>query len=106
MGCPPAAAGDVAGGAVRAGFEPIGIFVDSFQTHGVHARAARLAAAGVITEERPGTYVFADHQQVVIRSCRAHDVALSVASTVVSRAVAGQVVLDAGTKSLGRETQP
>jgi D-serine deaminase-like pyridoxal phosphate-dependent protein len=67
---------------------------------------AMLSATGPVTEERPGTYVFGDRQQVAIGSCRDADVALTVASTVVSRAVPGQLVLDAGTKCLGRETQP
>jgi D-serine deaminase-like pyridoxal phosphate-dependent protein len=63
------------------------------------------SAVEPVNEERPGTYVFGDRQQVAIDSCAPAEVALVVATTVVSRAVAGQLVVDAGTKSLGRETQ-
>ncbi len=67
---------------------------------------ALLSAAEPVNEERPGTYVFGDRQQAAIGSCAPSEVALVVATTVVSRAVPGQLVVDAGTKSLGRETQP
>jgi D-serine deaminase-like pyridoxal phosphate-dependent protein len=53
-----------------------------------------------ITEERPGTYVFNDRQQVVLGSCRAEDVAATIAATVVSTTVDGQAVIDAGSKAL------
>lgn len=54
-----------------------------------------------VTEERPGTYVFNDRQQVALGAAEAPQVALAVAATVVSTAVPGQVVVDSGTKSLG-----
>lgn len=54
-----------------------------------------------VTEERPGTYVFNDRQQVRLGVAGPGHVALVVAATVVSTAVAGQVVIDAGSKSLG-----
>lgn len=60
---------------------------------------------GVATEVRPGVYVFNDAQQLEMGHCGFADIALTVASTVVSRRPAphggGQVVLDAGTKVLG-----
>ena len=59
-----------------------------------------------VTEERPGTYVFYDRIQVTLGSCREEDVALFVAATVVSRSVTGQFVIDAGAKSLARDTAP
>ncbi len=83
----------------RAGVEPRVVSAGSTPT-------ALLSARDVVTEERPGTYVFQDRQQVAIGSCTPADVALTVASTVVSRSVPGQVVVDAGTKCLGRESQP
>lgn len=61
------------------------------------------SAAYPVTEERPGTYVFNDRQQVALGSAVESDVALAVAATVVSTAVPGQVVVDAGSKSLGSD---
>jgi len=56
-----------------------------------------------VTEERPGTYVFNDRQQVRLGVAGPDQVALVVAATVVSTAVPGQVVIDAGSKSLGSD---
>lgn len=66
---------------------------------------ARLSARDDITEERPGTYVFGDRQQVMLGAHRAESVALFVAGTVVSSAD-GQVVLDAGAKALAKDRHP
>lgn len=106
--------GQAARDAARDEVEGLAMAVDSLRAAGIEARVvsagstptALLSADGLVTEERPGTYVFGDRQQVAIGSCQASDVALTVASTVVSRAVDNQVVIDAGTKCLGRETQP
>ena len=56
-----------------------------------------------ITEVRPGTYVYNDRTTAQIGACNWDDCALTVLATVVSTAVPGQVVIDAGTKALGRE---
>jgi D-serine deaminase-like pyridoxal phosphate-dependent protein len=56
-----------------------------------------------VTELRPGTYVYNDRTTAAIGACGWDDCALSVLATVVSTAVPGQAVIDAGTKSLGRE---
>lgn len=56
-----------------------------------------------VTELRPGTYVFNDRTTAEIGACTWDDCALTVLATVVSTAVSGQAVIDAGTKSLGRE---
>jgi D-serine deaminase-like pyridoxal phosphate-dependent protein len=56
-----------------------------------------------VTEFRPGTYVYNDRTTAAIGACAWEDCALTVLSTVVSTAVPGQAVIDAGTKSLGRE---
>ncbi len=56
-----------------------------------------------MTEIRPGTYVFNDRTTAMIGACDSNDCALTVLATVVSTAVDGQAVIDAGTKSLGRE---
>jgi D-serine deaminase-like pyridoxal phosphate-dependent protein len=85
--------------------------VTSLDKHGLTARTvsagstptAVLSARGVVTEERPGTYVFGDRQQVVIGSCDPGDVAAVIASTVVSTAIPGQFALDAGAKTLAKD---
>jgi D-serine deaminase-like pyridoxal phosphate-dependent protein len=64
---------------------------------------AILSAAGQVNEIRPGTYVFGDRQQIVLGAVPADGVALSVATTVVSTAVPGQVVVDAGAKTLTKD---
>lgn len=60
---------------------------------------------GAATEVRPGVYIFNDAQQLEMGHCGFADIALTVASTVVSRRPhaqgGGQAVLDAGTKVLG-----
>ena len=56
-----------------------------------------------VTEFRPGTYVYNDRTTAAIGACAWDECALSVLATVVSTAVPGQAVIDAGTKALGRE---
>ena len=56
-----------------------------------------------VTEMRPGTYVYNDRTTAEIGACEWDDCAFTVLATVVSTAVPGQAVIDAGTKSLGRE---
>jgi D-serine deaminase-like pyridoxal phosphate-dependent protein len=56
-----------------------------------------------VTEMRPGTYVYNDRTTAVIGACAWEDCALTVLATVISTAVPGQAVIDAGTKALGRE---
>lgn len=56
----------------------------------------------VLTEVRPGVYVFGDAQQVELGTCALTDVALTCRSTVVSHA-GGRLVLDAGSKALGAD---
>ncbi len=57
----------------------------------------------VITEIRPGEYVFGDLNNARLGACGEDDIALFVAGTVVSDWVADQVILDVGTKALSRE---
>jgi D-serine deaminase-like pyridoxal phosphate-dependent protein len=52
------------------------------------------------TEHRAGTYIFNDRMQVACGAARPEDVALTVYSTVVSRAGADRGILDAGSKTL------
>ena len=63
---------------------------------------ASLTDTSVVTELRPGVYVFSDAQQLELGTCPARDVALTAASTVVSRS-GRRVVLDAGSKVLGAD---
>jgi D-serine deaminase-like pyridoxal phosphate-dependent protein len=56
-----------------------------------------------VTEMRPGTYVYNDRGTAEIGACTNDEVALTILATVVSNAVPGQAVVDAGTKGLGRE---
>lgn len=56
-----------------------------------------------VTEMRPGTYIYNDRTTALIGACSWDDCALGVLATVVSTAVPGQAVIDAGTKALGRE---
>jgi D-serine deaminase-like pyridoxal phosphate-dependent protein len=56
-----------------------------------------------LTEIRPGTYAYNDRITQQTGACSWDDCALTVLATVVSTAVPGQAVIDAGAKSLGRE---
>jgi D-serine deaminase-like pyridoxal phosphate-dependent protein len=58
---------------------------------------------GGVTEFRPGTYVYNDRTTAEIGACSWDDCALTILATVVSTAIPGQAVIDAGTKALGRE---
>jgi D-serine deaminase-like pyridoxal phosphate-dependent protein len=60
-------------------------------------------AFDAVNEFRPGTYIFNDRTTAAISACEWHDCAYSVLATVVSTAVAGQAVVDAGAKALFRE---
>ena len=68
--------------------------------------AWRMHEGGGVTEVRPGTYVYNDRATVEIGACGWEDCALTVLATVISTAVPGQAVVDAGSKALGREPMP
>jgi D-serine deaminase-like pyridoxal phosphate-dependent protein len=55
------------------------------------------------TEIRPGTYVFYDASSLSARLCAEEDCALRVLTTVVSTAVPGQCVIDAGSKTFSSD---
>ena len=65
-------------------------------------RAPRPSA---VTEERPGTYVFGDRQQLALGSQQQEGCAAWIAATVVSSRN-GRVVIDAGSKALTGERPP
>ena len=64
------------------------------------------AAVGRVTEMRAGTYLLGDRQQVAIGAIPADALAAHVIATVVSTAVPGQVVIDAGAKALTKARAP
>ncbi|HEX5726817.1 MAG TPA: alanine racemase, partial [Longimicrobiaceae bacterium] len=56
-----------------------------------------------LTEVRPGTSIFNDRTTAEIGACAWAECAYSVLATVVSTAVPGQAVVDAGSKALAKE---
>jgi D-serine deaminase-like pyridoxal phosphate-dependent protein len=58
------------------------------------------------TEVRPGTNIFNDRTTFEVGACNWEQVAYSVLATVVSTAVPGQAVVDAGAKALARDPLP
>lgn len=63
------------------------------------------AETSVVTEQRPGVYVFNDAQQLELESCDWEDISLTVRTTVVS-ARGNRVIVDAGSKALGADKAP
>lgn len=59
-----------------------------------------VAGETVVTERRPGTYIYNDRFQVQMGAASWDDCALAVLAAVVSRPTAKRIVLDAGSKSL------
>jgi len=53
-----------------------------------------------LTEIRPGTYIYNDRNTLAGNYCELEDCAAQILATVVSNAVPGKVVVDAGTKTL------
>jgi len=84
---------------------------DALSAVGVEARiisagstpTALGAAVDPVTEARPGTYLLGDRIQVALGGSPPDGVAVAIASTVVSTAVPGQVVIDAGAKTLTKD---
>ncbi|MGB8860451.1 MAG: alanine racemase [Ilumatobacteraceae bacterium] len=79
-----------------AGFEPSVLSAGSTPT-------AFHSARQPVTDERPGTYVFQDAQQVTLGIAAMSDVALVVAATVVASHTDGRFVLDSGSKALAAD---
>jgi D-serine deaminase-like pyridoxal phosphate-dependent protein len=97
----PAAAGEAAALAVAAdGLAACGL--EAGVRSGGSTPSAACTDASVVTELRPGVYVFSDAQQVTLGACPPERVALVAAATVVS-ARRDAVVLDAGSKVLGAD---
>ncbi|PVG82003.1 amino-acid racemase [Nocardioides gansuensis] len=88
------------GAAVRS-FDGVGITAEVVSAGSTPTVA--FATGGVITEIRPGEYVFCDLNNTRLGACEEDQIALFVAATVVSDWVPDQVILDVGTKAMGRE---
>ena len=58
----------------------------------------------VVTEYRPGTYIYMDRYQVGKGAATADDCALTVLATVVSHPTTTRAILDAGSKALTSDT--
>jgi D-serine deaminase-like pyridoxal phosphate-dependent protein len=89
--------------AVR-GFGDVGLTADVVSAGSTPTVA--FSTGGPITEIRPGEYVFCDLDNTRLGACQEDDIALFTAATVVSDWVPDQVILDVGTKALGREGNP
>lgn len=84
--------------------------LDSLAVQGITARvvsggstpSAEFADPSVLTEYRPGVYVFGDAQQWELGTVDPATIALTVVATVVAR-FEGRVVADAGSKALGAD---
>lgn len=95
--------------------QTLGGALDALQRRGLEARVVSGGSTPMLfrshevkglTEIRPGTYVYNDRTTAVVGACAMEQCALTVLATVVSTSVAGQAVIDAGTKALGREPLP
>lgn len=64
------------------------------------------AAIAPVNEIRAGTYLLGDRQQWALGAVPGDGIAVAVAATVVSAAVGGQVVIDAGAKTLTKDVAP
>ena len=89
--------GRTAQACARAGVEIREISVGSTPTAGA------VRGAAVVTEMRPGTYVFQDVQQMRLGVARERDCAATVLATVVARPWEDRFVIDAGSKCLSSD---
>jgi len=88
---------EAAGSLRAAGVEPSVVSAGSTPT-------AFDSARGAVTEERPGTYVFGDRQQVALGSIAPDAPAAVIAARVVSvNTAARRFVIDAGAKTLTKD---
>jgi D-serine deaminase-like pyridoxal phosphate-dependent protein len=97
---------DVAGWleAARAACRHAGVEVPEISSGGTpdlfHAHEQNL-----VTEYRPGTYIYSDRAQVAHGHGTFEDCALRIVATVVSRPAADRCIIDAGSKTLSSDTQ-
>jgi D-serine deaminase-like pyridoxal phosphate-dependent protein len=88
--------------ALRAGAEAAGLVVHTISAGSTPLLWRSHEIAG-LTELRAGTAVYFDRTSVVGGVCTVPECAATILATVVSTAVPGQAVVDAGVKALGRE---
>ena len=96
--------------AARDEHDALSIAVASLADHGIVARivsggstpSLEFADSSVLTEVRPGVYVFGDAQQWELGTSDPAAIALSVIATVVSRSP-DHLILDSGSKVLGAD---
>jgi D-serine deaminase-like pyridoxal phosphate-dependent protein len=87
--------------------------VSSFEQHAIPVRivsggstpSLEFANSSVLTEVRPGVYVFGDAQQWELGTIDPRDIALTALATVVSRSP-DHLILDSGSKVLGADRGP
>jgi D-serine deaminase-like pyridoxal phosphate-dependent protein len=100
---------DHQGAALKAVGELIAQTIELWAQHGLKASivsggstptAYQSHLIGHITEIRPGTYIFNDMNTADGGFCALDDCAARVIATVISDAVPGQIVIDAGSKTL------
>lgn len=96
-GAPKAAADEVEALAAVSGERP-----DRYILSAGSTPTTSLSSIAPVNEQRPGTYVFGDFQQVRIGEFPARRVAAGVIATVISRA-GGRVILDSGAKILTKD---
>jgi D-serine deaminase-like pyridoxal phosphate-dependent protein len=105
---------DAVAGAATDEVEALTIAADGLRHHDIEplvrsagsTPTALGAASGPVTEIRAGTYLLGDRTQVALGGSPPDGVAIAVAATVVSTAVDGQFVLDAGAKTLTKDLPP
>jgi D-serine deaminase-like pyridoxal phosphate-dependent protein len=93
--------------------EALSIAAASLADHGIQPRiisggstpSLEFVGSSVLTEVRPGVYVFGDAQQWELGTTSPASIALTVLATVVSRSP-GRIILDSGSKVLGADRGP
>ncbi|HWA96599.1 MAG TPA: D-TA family PLP-dependent enzyme [Terracidiphilus sp.] len=92
--------------------EQLGETLDALAQHGLHAEtvsggstptAMQSHLVAGLTEIRPGTYLFNDRNTIGVGACTLADCALRVIATVVSVAVPGRAIVDAGSKTFSSD---
>jgi D-serine deaminase-like pyridoxal phosphate-dependent protein len=102
---------DAIAGAAADEVRSLGVAVDLLRAAGIEPQVisagstptALGAAAGPVNEIRAGTYLLGDRTQVFLGASPPDGVAMAIGATVVSTAVDGQVVIDAGAKTLTKD---
>lgn len=94
--------------------ELVGSIVDTFRRAGIQVKIVSGGSTPTLfhsheiaglNEIRPGTYVFNDFNTVRVGACRLEDCAAAILATVISTAVAGQIVIDGGSKTFSSDRQ-